>query len=243
MATYNELIYMVLDELKIDSDDSYFTEDHVMFLLTKYRSLLLKQRYSDARRIIPLVNYNTLCLTMIEHAPGDRLCGTEEYLRSIVELPYIMDLTGMRDFTKVTTCDIAGKTISFVNKERFRFVGNNKWTRNSIFATIADDGHLYLKSSNPQFRFLDKVSITSIFEDPVKVYELECDCNGTSPCSITNSEIKLQEDLIPQLIGLCVAELGQALYKPTDKVNDGTDELSTIGMRSNKSNRSNGERE
>lgn len=240
MATYNELIYMVLDELKVDSDDSYFTEDHVMFLLTKYRALLLKQRYSDVRRVIPLVNFNTLCLTMIEHAPGDRLCNTGEYLRSIVELPYIMDLTGMRDFTKITTCDITGNTVSFVNKERFRFVGNNKWTRNSIFAAIADDNHLYLKSSNPQFRFLDRVNITSVFEDPVKVYELECDCNSLNPCSITNSEIKLQEDLIPQLTGLCVAELRQALYRPSDVVNDSKDDLSKMGTRT-RSNESTGE--
>lgn len=33
---------MVLDELKTNSDDSFVTEDHVIFLLGKYRFLLLK---------------------------------------------------------------------------------------------------------------------------------------------------------------------------------------------------------
>ena len=53
MSTYKELTYMVLDELKLSSDDAQFTEDHVMFLLNKYRTFLLKQRYSDIKKQIP----------------------------------------------------------------------------------------------------------------------------------------------------------------------------------------------
>ena len=34
MSTYRELTYMVLDQLKLASDDSYYTEDHVKFLLS-----------------------------------------------------------------------------------------------------------------------------------------------------------------------------------------------------------------
>ena len=45
MSTYKELTYMVLDELKLSSDDAQFTEDHVMFLLNKYWAFILKQRY------------------------------------------------------------------------------------------------------------------------------------------------------------------------------------------------------
>ena len=41
--TLRELVFMVLDECKIHSDDSYFNEDHVSFLLSKYRSFLLKK--------------------------------------------------------------------------------------------------------------------------------------------------------------------------------------------------------
>lgn len=50
MSTYRELVYLVLDELKLASDDSTFTEDHVVFLLNRYRTFLLKQRYSDIKK-------------------------------------------------------------------------------------------------------------------------------------------------------------------------------------------------
>ena len=39
MSTYREIVYMVLDELKLESDDAYYTQDHVIFLINKYRAL------------------------------------------------------------------------------------------------------------------------------------------------------------------------------------------------------------
>ena len=45
MSTYREVVYMCLDLLKVNSDDSYFTEDHVIYLLNKFRSLVLKKKY------------------------------------------------------------------------------------------------------------------------------------------------------------------------------------------------------
>ena len=43
--TYREIIYMCLDALKITSDDAIFNEDHILFLVNKYRNLLLQQKY------------------------------------------------------------------------------------------------------------------------------------------------------------------------------------------------------
>jgi hypothetical protein len=40
--TYRELVYTVLDLLKGASDDNYYTEEHVVFLLSKVRAAILK---------------------------------------------------------------------------------------------------------------------------------------------------------------------------------------------------------
>jgi len=42
MSTFKEIVYLALEELKLTSDDSYYTEDHILFLLNKYRAFLLK---------------------------------------------------------------------------------------------------------------------------------------------------------------------------------------------------------
>lgn len=66
MSTYRELIYMCLDEIKVISDDSYFEEEHVSFLLDKFRPFLLKQRYGDVRKEVPQSNYQEICLDLKE---------------------------------------------------------------------------------------------------------------------------------------------------------------------------------
>ena len=48
--TWREAVYMVLDELKLMSDDSNFNEDHIIFLLSKYRSFILKQTYYKTKQ-------------------------------------------------------------------------------------------------------------------------------------------------------------------------------------------------
>ena len=64
MSKYRDIVYMVLDELKIHSDDASFTEEHILFLINKYRAFILKQRYSDKRKEVPQSNYQTLCLDL-----------------------------------------------------------------------------------------------------------------------------------------------------------------------------------
>ena len=59
MSTYRELVYLVLDELKGTSDDFTYTEEHIMFLLSKSRAFLLKQKYNDIMR--PYEKYGLIC--------------------------------------------------------------------------------------------------------------------------------------------------------------------------------------
>lgn len=42
MTTYGQMVYYCLDMVKAFSDDTSVTEEHVMFMLDKYRALTLK---------------------------------------------------------------------------------------------------------------------------------------------------------------------------------------------------------
>lgn len=68
MSKYKELVAFVLDSIKAVSDDAFVTEDHVIFLLNKYRSYLLKQKYEkDPRRQVPASNYQTVELQLEQY--------------------------------------------------------------------------------------------------------------------------------------------------------------------------------
>lgn len=224
MATYKELTYMVLDELKLISDDSHFQEEHVLFLLDKYRSFLLKQRYADIRKEIPESNYQTICLDLKQtNAIDGEPCTGEDYLKSIQEVPHMMQVGKQ----KISSTDYFQGNFSYTNNERFKYVGKNKYLKNQIYGTIAPDSHLYMKSNNPQVYYLEKVKVTGIFEDASKAAELECD-GGTNACDVMDKDFPLEESLIPPMIELIVKELGGQKYQSEDTQNNANDDLSDL---------------
>lgn len=226
MSKYSELVYMVLDEIKGMSDDHSFTEDHVIFLLDKYRGLLLKQRYSDVKKQIPESNYQTISLELIQvPAISGEPCEGGTYLRSKDKIPLPMQI----GVPRVYPTDYYQGDITYVSRDRMRYVGNNKYLKNIIYCSINPDNYLYFKSSNPQFLYLDSVKFTGIFQDPIEVSKLELDNENTN-CDILDSVFPLEDALIPPLIELVVKELLGANYRPADSINNANDDLEGLGV-------------
>lgn len=225
MSTYRELVNMVLDEIKIISDDSHFQQEHVIFLLDKFRGFLLKQRYADIKKEIPESNYQTICVDL-EQVPAfeDDTCGGRGYLRSVQQIPDMMTITN----PKVSTLDYFQGTITYINRERFKYVGNNKYLQNAIYSTLAPNEHLYLKSNNPQAYYLNKVRVTGIFEDSAKAAELACPGDGEEVCDLLDRTFPIEEALIPPLLELLVKELGGAKYQAADEQNNASDDLDKL---------------
>lgn len=217
---------MVLDELKMVSDDSHFQQEHVLFLLDKFRGFLLKQRYSDVKKEIPESNYQTICIDL-EQVPAfeNDVCGGNGYLRSMQQIPDMMTIGN----AKVSTLDYFQGNITYVNRERFKYVGNNKYLQNTIYSTIAPNEHLYLKSNNPQAYYLNKVKVTGVFEDSAKASELACpNDSGEKVCDVLDRTFPLEEALIPPLLELIVKELGGAKYQAADQQNNASDDLDKL---------------
>lgn len=224
MATYKELTYLVLDELKLHSDDSSFTEEHVLFLLDKYRLFILKQRYSDLRKEIPESNYQTICVDLKQvSAIEGSLCVGADYMRSVNKIPYLSTIS----HPKISSLDYFQGNFTYVGNERFKYVGSNRYLKNQIYGTIAPDSHLYLKSNNPQIYYLEKVKVTGIFENSSEAINLQCpSADGNTICDIMDMTFPLEEGLIPPMIELIVKELSSHVYQPADTENNAADDLS-----------------
>lgn len=224
MSTYRELVYLCNDELKLSSDDSVITQDHIIFLLSKYRALILKQQYSDVKKQIPESNYQTVCLQLVEvPAISGESCEGGSYLRSKDKLPITMKIGTPR----VYPVDYYQGEITYVTRDRMRYVGYNKYLQNIIYCSIAPDGYLYFKSSNPQFLYLENVRFTAIFEDPTKVSEFQCSEEGV-PCDILDREFPIEEGLTQGIVELVVKELKNAEYTPEDQENNANDDIADL---------------
>lgn len=220
MSTYREVTYMILDELKLVSDDATFTQDHVLWLASKYRSMLLKQHYKDIKKDIPESNYQTICLDLVKkEALAGYPCEEGYMLWSTEAIPATITSAS----TKVSAGNFFnGERITYITMDRMRFVGHNRWTKNIIFAALGPDNHLWLTSQNPQYLYLKKAQVTAIFDDPEAVADLLCDKDGNH-CDILDSNFPLESALLPTLIELCVKELSGSVYRPADVANNAAD--------------------
>lgn len=225
MAKYKEIVYMVLDELHQYSDDANITEGHIIFLAGRYRSFLLKQRYyTDLKKEIPESNYQTLCLTLektegIEGLP----CEGGYYLRTKEEIPATLPIGTTRLFT-------AGNyyhgDISYVTRDRMKYVGYNPWMKNIIYASLSPSNRIYLTSGNAQFLHLCQIQMTGIFEDPEAASEFECENNDdNNKCDIMERDFPIEDALIPPMIELIVKELAPSVTAPEDENNNADDDL------------------
>ena len=214
---------MCSDQLKLSSDDTFFTNDHILYLLKRYRGLYLSQKYKDVRKEIPESNYQTICLDLIQvPAISGEPCEGGTFLRTKNKIPSLLTIGD----AKVYLIDYYIGDITMVSRERMKYVGHNRWLQNIIYCSIAPDGYMYFKSSNPQYLHLENVRMTGIFEDIDEVEELSCD--KESSCDILDRKFPIEEALIPQLIDTVVKFMTSGLYKPEDDDNNAKDDLATL---------------
>lgn len=228
-ATFGEMTYAVLDLLKETSDDAYYTEEHVKTLLVHVRSALLEKKYRASRnasfQAVSEDNKQQVCLRLEPASQLPAGCGGV-WLRSTAEIPALLDIGS------AATCtghDLLETNATFVSKERMPYVGYNKWLRNIIYAAHSADGHLYLTSGNPQFRYLAQAGLTGVFSDPEAAAKLSHEaCANGGICDIMEQKFPLESALIAPCIELVVQELSGARFAPQDKQNNAKDDLGDV---------------
>lgn len=229
-----EIVYMVLDLAKAaTSDDSFFNEDHVIFLLKKYRSFLIKKEQEKQKATTDIASefeYQQICLDLEKTPAIDGTpCTGGYYLRTTQKIPKILE----GNLPRVYPVDFyQGINICFVSRDRMRFVGTNKFLQNIIYVSLGPDLHLYLNSNNPQFLYLRKLRMSAVFEDFDEVSDYLCDDDGnSSACDVLDETFPIREYLVPSLIELVVKELVGAEYKPIDEKNSASDDLSKVATK------------
>lgn len=228
-----ELVYSILDLLKVSSDDSFWTEEHIIFLCKKYRSFLIKKeqdKEKGSQDVASEFEYQQICLDL-EKVPAvdGEPCTGGYYLKTAQKIPKILEGTQPRIYP---VDYYQGINISYVSRDRMRYVGTNPYLQNIIYTSIGPDLHLYLNSSNPQFLYLKKLRMSAIFEDMDEAAGLLCDSDGESQsCDVLDMEFPIRDYLVPPLIELVVKELTGSFLRKPDEVNNAMDDTPDLNRR------------
>ena len=221
--TLRALVFICMDEIKLHSDDSFYTEDHLVFLLNKYRSFVLKKELEKENKQLSSSNGQTICLDLIEIRDENNPCG-ESMLRTEQKIPNLVN------DCKVSLYPVnyfEGDHIIYTTMERMRYTTYNKWTKNLIYAAKGPDDYLYLKSSNPQYLYLEKLRMKAIFEDFESAAQYTCDEDGEKlQCDILDMKFPIENALVPIVTELVIKELLGVKYQPRDTHNNAADDAS-----------------
>lgn len=237
MATFGEIVYMCLDILKENSDDSFYTEEHILFLAKKMRALLLERKYRGSRNQaftqMSEENRQQVCLQVVPAQNISSACNGK-WLMSTAVVP---ELLTVEQAVTCTGHDLLPTNVTFISRERMPYVGYNKWLQKIIYAARSIDGHLYLRSANPQFAFLSMVGVTGVFSDPEAAANLchEVVASGQSACEdIMNQRFPLEASLVPICVEMVVQELIGSRYAPKDDKNNAHDDLGDAAVTQNR---------
>ena len=220
--TYRELVYMCLDEIKLASDDSYITEDHILFLISKYRAFLLRQKYEKTNMPAPMSNYQFLESVELKNPiPTPMSIAKPEVVANFtLEWPD-------GDKTKPST---ANRQTTYVPHHRFEFVGHNSVLKTIIYCALDRTNVMQFKNlpEEPELTTmptytLESYDIYAIFEDCLKASEF---IGG----EILDQECPIEAELVSGVQELVVKDALGIAYRPTDFINNASDDLSKIGM-------------
>lgn len=214
---------MVLDLLKQRSDDAYYTEEHVLFLLGKIRAFLLERKYKGSMRSTVSEfsdeNKQTIELSLEPVNILHTGCGGR-WLCSTAAVPALIDKYGV---SVTAGHELLHGNVIFVRKQQMPYCGYGRYTRDFMYASRGSDGKLYLKSNNPQFMFLEKVSLNAVFANPQEVFDDDVD--------FMDEPFPIEEDLISSCIEMVYQELSGTVYAPEDRINNAKDDMSDIAQK------------
>lgn len=220
-----ELIYRILQLLKVNTDDSSenYSEEFIYNVLLEKRAFIIKQQYKDARKNIPLSMYQEICVDLEKTNIIPGLECTDEILTSTNPLPKLIDFSADYGVSRLIlhTVDKYNIPFSVVPFERLAYVGSSKWTKNLVFVALGYDYKLYFKSNNPLILKLNMVKVYGIFNNPEEAANYSC--TDTIICDVLDSDFPLDESLIDYVIRLTINELLPTIDLKNDLQNDSSE--------------------
>jgi hypothetical protein len=161
--------------------------------------------------------------------------GTE--VRSVYKLPKLVTFADEYN-VRIYPLDDAfnASEWTYVSKDRFSYVGKNKWLKHIVYFTIFNQ-YLYVKSANSGYEYLKKVMVRGLFEDHEELFKQDEKGNYIYQCNKLEDEcpidpldvaIGIEDFMIPGLLESVIRDLTPDVYRPIDILNNAKDNLSGL---------------
>lgn len=211
--TYRDVIYIVLDELKQFTTTIPFEEEHIAYLLTISRAVIIKQKYSNGKIEIPPEVIQKVPFKLIK--TGDIITSNKSF--------DVINLNGSHLFYSVEIPQVPNVELTQTTVNRFKYLNINKWLSNIAYYTINEMGKLIFKvPSSITSLFTNSYTeidayYNTILEDPRKIFPYDE--------NYLDRDFAINGDLLRVIIDLTLADLYKHIHLPEDTINNGKNDL------------------
>lgn len=227
MAKINEITYSVRESLKEYTDDTELDDRYIVYLYNIKRAKYLRQELNNYMRTVDTSVKQSYC-DELEEVPLNKCginytCGT--LLRTKLKVPKPVELHTKTAITSVKSTNLISTPFNFISKERMSALEGSPFSR-GIYAFLDDDDYIYVYSKGDGYKFIECITITGVFENPLDLtlYKDCCGCEEPTACFDENtSEYPLQPHFIDLIRDEIIQDLIRTKQIPEDKINDDTD--------------------
>ena len=226
--TQNEIVFNILQKVKPHlSDDTELSPRMVAFDVATQRALLLRNEFNKNRSIDPDTIQDLGCVAM-ELADPAECCDVStgcKVLRTVLKIPNAIELY---NDVAITTVGPVNKTLKAFSKTTFdgaKWVGNGKYTTGEIYWYLANN-RIYLVSKSDKHKFIEKINVRGVFENPEDVTPFT-NCSDGSTCYSSNDPYPIKAWMYTYIVGQLVNMYAQRYNIPADILNDGSDNTVT----------------
>lgn len=220
--TKREIIYSVIEKLKVYTDDADITEEFIASLIDTKRAMLLKQQFAKNAWHMPIEIKQELCIDLEVANKIDGVSCFGKMLRTKSALPASIKIKGKEGPLNVRKLDRTEIPINIIPVERMPYVGYNSFIAGMIYCAVDYDGRLYFQSNKKNHLFLESIKVTDVYEAPDVAYALECN-NDAGSVEAWDSEYPVEAAMADVIVNMIVQELARTLALPQDDENDAED--------------------
>lgn len=225
MAKTAELIYDVREGISAYSDDSEYSDEYILYLYGIKRAKYLRQDLNNYLRSKDNSILQTLCLgvELVSANECSLNLTCNKVLRTVKPLPIPLELHTKVAITSVKPTDRLAIPFNFITKDKVAFIEGSTF-KSGVYAFLDVDNYIYLTSLEDNYKLLECITITGVFEDPLSLKEYSNCCNCDDDSSTCFNELESTYPLQPHYIDLIrkeiISDLAKEMSIPEDKEND-----------------------
>jgi len=221
MASLKEIIYSIKESVKSFSDDSDISLEYLKYKVETTRAMLLAQRFSSRSFIIPNVIRQHFYHTLELSEENEFVSGLGTILRTVDPIQIPLEPFNLKNNIRITSGSYSDTTFTFVDTNRFPYVGRNKWNQNQIYVCLGSDFRLYFTSSNPKVKMLEQIKLDEVTASPEDAYPYTIEYNPV--VDFEDITYPLNSELIVELTDIIINHLQIPMAVREDKQNDSQD--------------------